>query len=637
MQYNDIFNTPAMYETPIRCNLKSKFDGVVNSEFKYDSESKVVSVMNITLKQHERILQTAELFEAFTSNKNKEKYLAILGDVQGGKTNAGLACMLAYLENHKNAHAVYLVRNLKCDKMQLKARIELFFEDLENATNSMVDIQIACADDAKFSSVFIKNTLEKDVSKRPVQTIFISLVNAIQISKVLKTLENHDEIMTLVDEVDMRYTTGDTAQVKIAYDKLIAKSSLCLGISATMVNMFFTEHNLASTRVFMMPRHDNYKGFETFVRHELITKKAVLPKAKENLLKCDPELMPFIMEQLKKPYLIMEDGTKHPNIILYKGPTQTEHQMKLMLEITKLEMSFDVSVITFNHHGITVWNSNKRLVTINETQGKANSNYRGMTVYNASIQTVITELAKAHKRVIFIIAGNMASRGISFVSSDFKFHLTALYLRQSEKSDASELLQSAGRLCGCRNDNLPVHIYATTEELDDIAKTTSIQTKMIKEAQESELRLEMPKLCAQVEIKKSQIPKRPLAKKPFKLYLVEEEDEDNEFDVEVDEDKCGNICKLDPSKIKCDTISEYFYECAITELRNIGVNKWIKREIVEHNIFKNESDERCKYPYQIYANLSRLEKHKTIRINNDLHKGLLFKKENTNVFMRLNE
>ena len=59
-----------------------------------------------------------------------------------------------------------------------------------------------------------------------------------------------------------------------------------------------------------------------------------------------------------------------------------------------------------------------------------------------------------HHKFISIISGHLASRGLSFVSQDYKLHLTDQYYQPSNSAHGETLLQNI-RLFGCYNDITP--------------------------------------------------------------------------------------------------------------------------------------------------------------------------------------
>ena len=79
---------------------------------------------------------------------------------------------------------------------------------------------------------------------------------------------------------------------------------------------------------------------------------------------------------------------------------------------------------------------------------------------------------------LLIFAGDLAGRCISFVSSDYEWHLTEQRLLVSSSCDEPELMQKV-RLCGIYKDDAPLTLYTTKKTMDELYKAYLRQEEFI--------------------------------------------------------------------------------------------------------------------------------------------------------------
>ena len=83
--------------------------------------------------------------------------------------------------------------------------------------------------------------------------------------------------------------------------------------------------------------------------------------------------------------------------------------------------------------------------------------------YNISEVLQILKNDPIHNhQFISIISGHLASRGISFVSSDYSLHLTDQYFSPGTNTHGENLLQSL-RILGCYKDNNPLTLWCSEQ------------------------------------------------------------------------------------------------------------------------------------------------------------------------------
>jgi hypothetical protein len=184
-------------------------------------------------------------------------------------------------------------------------------------------------------------------------------------------------------------------------------------------------------------------------------------KTTDNLFETDEGLMDFAkMFSDQKPFTFA-NGVVHPHICLVnicrtKGPT-VEAQARLARKFP------DMMIVVYNGDGISY--AYKREMV----------EYKGTI---SSMLQMVKEKFEKNPPNILIFSGDLAGRGISFTSSDFKWHLTSMRLLVANQCDEPELIQRV-RLCGIYYDDVPLTLYSTSDILCDIKKAYFRQEEII--------------------------------------------------------------------------------------------------------------------------------------------------------------
>ena len=150
----------------------------------------------------------------------------------------------------------------------------------------------------------------------------------------------------------------------------------------------------------------------------------------------------------------------------------------------------ELTVLTYNGDGIKVICKNRNNTPFAER--KTLNNYRQLInkyfiidegtylihyFQNYSISEVLQLLVddpEHNHSHISIISGHLASRGISFVSTDYSLHLTDQYLYAAKNTHGENLLQSL-RILGCYSDNIPLTLWCSEKTW----KAINVQNKII--------------------------------------------------------------------------------------------------------------------------------------------------------------
>jgi hypothetical protein len=360
---------------------------------------------------------------------NKTKYLALVGHVQSGKTNEELKYCFQSTAIYK-LPVIFIVRNITADQLQLYHRIN----DFNNKNNCNLNCKIL----SHMNDVldFLKNC-----------GIIILLCNCPQLKKITNLLSNYRGKYNLcIDEADFSLKTKNfSSKIDYYLNHLKQQANHILGATATPVAMFSGDKLLSKVK--KLTSNENYCGIESLsVRY-----------VDSNISK-SPESDLFTINEIYSTLLQQSNAVLLHTVSKYK----TFHE-KLLIYLAELFPQF--AFLTYNGNGIKViCKCNYRLA-----KPKAVNNYGQLInkyfyvdgihyFVNYSISEVLQILKNENQTHISIIAGNLASRGISFVSSDYSLHLTDQYFVPGQKTHGENYLQSL-RILGCYKDPCEITLW----------------------------------------------------------------------------------------------------------------------------------------------------------------------------------
>ena len=401
--------------------------------------------------------------EIFT--RLKGRYMTVKGHVQSGKTKFMICASTLFLICGYSV--VIVLRNNKADQEQIHERLVLFEKEMNKAISSSKRTFNVC----RTSSQAV--TVQQNKPR-----IYLTLGNGSSTLKMLKGLTEQANtgkgITLFIDEVDFVDSCDGTRKSEVI--PLLKEHSHCIfGVSATIMDPLGKE-NVYPDDVILLSISPHYKGIPSIQVVEIDNSdvSAVYTgKTTDNLFETDEGLMDFAkMFSGQKPFTFA-NGVVHPHICLVnicrtKGPT-VEAQARLARKFP------DMMIVVYNGDGIT-YAYKKEMV---ECKGTISS----------MLQTVKEKFEKTPPNIL-IFSGDLAGRGISFTSSDFKWHLTSMRLLVANQCDEPELIQRV-RLCGIYYDDVPLTLYSTSDILCDIKKAYFRQEEIIcnlkKEKDETQL------------------------------------------------------------------------------------------------------------------------------------------------------
>jgi hypothetical protein len=301
---------------------------------------------------------------------------------------------------------------------------------------------------------------------------------------------------------------------KTDYIEMLKKKTYCVfGISATIMDVLVKEKVYLKNLILLKAPH-NYKGISNNkieISDTLSKDCHYSSKVNTNLFESVPDLEKFIDDYRRKPVYIGEPiGYNHPNICLFSITRCIEPCTKIQEDIS---IKFpEVATIVYNSNGISFAKGSKKIV---DTKSSISD----------FLQTLKDNGGTIEYPHILIFSGDLAGRGISFVSKDYKWHLTDQMLLVADSADEPELIQKI-RLCGKYDDNIPLHLYSTPKIIEDLKKSIIRQEEYImecKKCKKEEKDEKDEKICKEViqdkEMSKFKFTKRSMIKSDQKTVL----------------------------------------------------------------------------------------------------------------------
>jgi hypothetical protein len=229
----------------------------------------------------------------------------------------------------------------------------------------------------------------------------------------------------------------------------------------------------------------------------------------------------------------------HPLIMLVKSAHFIVDQHEVAQKI--VQIGNWTEVIVFNGKGLTIYTNyiselseiikkgNKLLKIKSKNFNIEHKGGKKCLVVKASINCGIQYFRELHLSSVkithlAIVSGEMADRGISFVSTDYKWHLTTQYYVPSRGAPCDNIIQSI-RLCGNYKDDLPSVLYSTKSVCEDLIKSFMSQEEILHRCKYSENELSIPETLQTIPMSTSKVPpKRKFGIRESKINLVEGND-----------------------------------------------------------------------------------------------------------------
>lgn len=337
-----------------------------------------------------------------------KKYQLVTAGVQSGKTNEMLEyCLWTLVDIKKDV--IFILQNSKADREQLIRRIKQH-PHAEQLTYAVPNGKNVTMSPTKFGA-----------TESPCRIILClgnarSLMNAYQIAKARKR-----GFHICLDEADLSIKTksGDS-KFETAYKEIRTHADHTLGVTATSIAVHLKEEKLDS--VINLEAPEDYTGIEN-IHIRTLDLGVGLEDTWETVYRT----------RFRKP---TED-----RVILHVEARIIKYQDKLAESLA--EKFPEYLIVTYNGNGVTLFTYEKSTLVDESLVTKTVLKADGIS---QALQQLYA-MKPPGERKISIIAGGMATRGISYVSSDYKIHLTDQIFVPSECAHGENIIQSL-RLLG---------------------------------------------------------------------------------------------------------------------------------------------------------------------------------------------
>ena len=431
--------------------------------------------------------------------RDDKKYIVVKGHVQSGKSKFMICASHYFIQ--KGLSVVILLRNMREDRLQLYNRF-VQFNDRHRQYLTPHHL--------------VKNLKNKKREKK--QSIYLPLGNYSSIQSTISRLigdennENKTEYVLFIDEVDA-VDSGGNAKKSEPLRQLKDHAKYIFGVSATTMDPFGKEHINVNDVILLTPPA-SYKGvINKSVNMIPVDKKCKYTgKVDADLFQTDVGLYSFLDDfKDASSQHNTSSGVNHPRICLINICDSIQPCFNAQEKIG--EQFPNIVTIVYNSKGTVVRKGDQELYNNND-----------------SISVCLQRLKDANiTNPIVIFSGELAGRGISFVSSDFMWHLTDQRLLISGACSEADLIQKI-RLCGVYHDEMPLTLYTTQAIIDDLVKASFRQEEYIHEMLENKDENDDKKTCKELieemPISKEKITRRKMTKDKtisFKLNVVKDD------------------------------------------------------------------------------------------------------------------
>ena len=586
-----------------------------------------------------------------------KRYRLLKGEPQSQKS---IVIICQALTNYFNGlSSVIVVLNFYGQRTQLESRLDSLIQEC------MVQIKEHYPNHNE-EPVF---SFDPNVLSAHKPAIVIALSNIVQIRNVTRNILDKNlsgKVSLLIDEVDAVDTEKETTQVAQKLNQLKSHMHSVYGISATVMDTIFKE-KLSSTNITILAKPLHYKGVEA-----VEFKNLPLPvnKKEPDLLKRDPNLLPFMDKFVK--FAPVHDSVfddTHPIMYLMRVFHKIA-DMEALQEYCRVKYP-QITTIVYNYNGITLCSEKLNSPTITMTQARnqliVKRSGHLYTTKDVSISGVISYLkdnggVKTFTHIL-VIADNLASRGMTFMSSDFAicmrnkqmgWHLLGQYFSDliAKRKSNPDAMQAA-RVFGVIKDNIPLRWYGSESTNLAVKQAFGNQDQLIKGGMLN-TNITLDESIKLVPISKEKVSKKhKLTKiqKPPKLNIVNGPDgSDNQYWINVGVIRADNYPEQHSSNgkfflIRRDTlgkVSQGYYLRIVRAFdptfergedkdneNALGTGVWRSKGEVLRSITRTDKQyDLIRSTTHPWHDARKGDKHYRL-VDSEEHPGLLFRQENS--------
>jgi hypothetical protein len=465
------------------------------------------------------VVQEPKQVESFKLDK---EYYLIYGAVQSGKTQFLQGITIAHIALSR-CPVIVILRNCRGDAQQLSNR---FTDFIKEQNQYFKEAGFSASNVLKYFYVG-GNKSEESLRKAFTNcNMIVAIANKTQLNRLARVITPETKYATVIDEADsVAYGKDDVQFRETLHRSILANSGRTYAITATTFNIIFSEKNIPTKNIISLPIKTEYRGLQK------IQMKVIDPKNETEL----EDYLTLLSDRNAYEHKVDDSlhrglkKTDHPMIMLIKKYHRKLKQQELARQV--VEIGNWSEVIVFNGDGLTMYSKHiealaeiirggvigekfkikPKTVHIEKNDGK----------YYLTVKAQIDEGLQYYKELhmsskstrishLAIVSEGMADRGISFVSKDYKWHLTAQYYEPNKKVFADNIIQSI-RLCGNYKDDLPSVLYSTEKVCDDLAKCFLVQEEMLmrcKRCKASEKVKSIPRVLRKMQLCSEKVPEK---------------------------------------------------------------------------------------------------------------------------------
>jgi hypothetical protein len=390
------------------------------------------------------------------------KTFLIYGKTQSGKTALIQCVSLGHCVLTK-CTCLVVISNFRDGNLQLHDRTKEFVENHMKFTNTR---------NHGVSYLYTSKATEKeleDAFSGKTNKMVVALANESQLGKIDKCISTLQTptFACCVDESD-DLVCGDVVSFRTHLSNILDKSGRTYMTTATTFDLLLTQDRISSSDTIVLTPKVNYKGLSNSVIFNSLKNTAKPSGFHNSFWSNDPQLYEYLKYYSDKNVMgesITADITRPPVITLIK----VSHLKKQHSVLSEAIRNDDVlglvwATIIYNGDGVFIRNphDSDHIIIGNNVGIERDGGYVfGSLSFKHALQYFYDYQGKGGKVThIAVISGDLADRGISFVSENYKWHVNHMYYVPSKQANVSHLIQSAGRLTGNFDDDTPLYLWA---------------------------------------------------------------------------------------------------------------------------------------------------------------------------------
>lgn len=365
----------------------------------------------------------------------------ICGDPQIGKLKEKLE-LIVLLKERYDLPVLVLFRNNNVDLFQFIYRLDQFNAEQRKQGKPTIPPPIV--------DILSHKERLNELLRGP--NVLLGLANPDTIAMFDKCLESNPELLkklfVIVDEADLvtfeLNNEGLKTKTELNLSSLFERIYMLFSVTGTPGSILLCDK---VNQVYAIDQPDNYFGINKIV-HRPVTPVRAKGKNKQY----DPNLDKENLKRIVDDTLKLEQST----LLISVSRIRREHK-DVIKYLSKLHTDKDMIYLEHNEKSIKVYDRNGDQIE------HISKPFKGKKIgpIDVALQKYI------NRKHIVIVAGILAGRGVSFVSSDYTRHLTHQYIADAEGSHLESALQSV-RLLGKYNDSPLLTLYCSTSLYDDL-------------------------------------------------------------------------------------------------------------------------------------------------------------------------